>query len=238
MIDVGTTALVPMDLVNDLVDPRGVFGSVGLAERLRQAGTIDNIARAMSAARRKGVRVVHVRLAWRPGHVDLNPHVPLLVPGISRNAIVDGTWGSELHAAVDPAEGEVVVTKAGISAFAGTDLHRILTLGRITTLVLGGFATNWVVESTARDAVDFGYRVVVLADCCLGYDDDDHRFAIERTLPMLGSLMTSSAFVAGLDARPKDLDHRDGTAATIVGEFVGDSTSAERPLSLSQKPRH
>lgn len=65
--------------------------------------------------------------------------------------------------------------------------------------MLGGLATNWAVESTARDAVDQGYRVLVLEDCCLGYDDGTHRFAVEHILPMLGTVTTSSALLAALE---------------------------------------
>lgn len=72
----------------------------------------------MSAARRRGIPVVHARLAWRPGHVDLSPHLPLVAPGKANDAIVEGTWGAELHPAVDAVDGEVVAPKQASARLA------------------------------------------------------------------------------------------------------------------------
>ena len=75
--------------------------------------------------------------AWREGHPDINPHTP---------------WQIE--------------RKRAVSAFAGTELDRLLRVRDLSTLALSGGITNFAVEGTARDASDRGYRVIVLEDCC------------------------------------------------------------------------
>jgi nicotinamidase-related amidase len=86
----------------------------------------------------------------------------------------------EVHAAVAPKPGEVVVTKRRVSAFFGTDLDVILRANRIETLLLAGIATSGVVLSTVRHAADADYRLVVVEDCCADRDAEVHRVLMEK----------------------------------------------------------
>ena len=53
------------------------------------------------------------------------------------------------------------------------------------TLILTGVATNFVVEATARTAVDSGYEVIIAEDCCASVNKDLHDFTIKNILPNL-----------------------------------------------------
>ena len=64
------TALLLIDLQNEMVDPAGKIGAGGLARAAADAGVLDNAARVLAAARRAGLAVVHVRLGFQPGHLD------------------------------------------------------------------------------------------------------------------------------------------------------------------------
>ncbi|NPD66602.1 isochorismatase family protein, partial [Acetobacteraceae bacterium] len=61
----------------------------------------------------------------------------------------------------------------------------------ITTIVLGGIATNMGVESTARAAHEHGYAVVIAEDLTTTMTDEMHRFAIDRVFPLLGRVTTA-----------------------------------------------
>ena len=200
MLDIKTsrTALLVMDFQNDLVDPEGAFASQGTAAEVKEKRAIENTARVLATARSVGLSVVHVAVAWRPGHPEANRSAPLFAGVAEADALVEGTWGGEFHRDLQPAEGELVITKRGVSALTGTELDRLLRLRDINLLVLTGFATNFVVEGTARDAVDRGYALIVLSDCCASFTDEMHRFALEAILPQLGKLETSEEFVSSL----------------------------------------
>lgn len=72
--------------------------------------------------------------------------------------------------------GEVVVTKKRISAFAGSDLEVVLRSRGVTHLVIAGIATSGVVLSTVREAADRDYVLTVLEDLCLDADEEEvHR---------------------------------------------------------------
>jgi biuret amidohydrolase len=87
-----------------------------------------------------------------------------------------------------------------VSALAGTELDRLLRLKDVNTLVLTGVATQFAVEGTAREAVDRGYRVLVLVDCCASPIREVHRFSIDMILRSLCQLTTADRFIGDLEA--------------------------------------
>jgi nicotinamidase-related amidase len=197
-VDPTTTALLVMDFENDLVHPDGKFADAGVPAQVEEKRAIPNAARALTAAREAGLPVLHVQVAWRPGFSDANLHAPLFAGAAESDALVEGTWGADFHEDLQPAEGELVIVKRGVSAFAGTELERLLNRRGIDTLVLAGIATSFVVEGTARDAVDRGYRVIVLGDCCASMTDEMHRFSVETLLPLLTEVVLADELIEAL----------------------------------------
>ena len=84
------------------------------------------------------------------------------------------------------------------SAFSHTDLDGILRAKGTRQLFMAGIATNWVVESTTRYGAELGYDVTVLEDCCQGFSDELHGFAIQNTLPYYATIAKSADFIASL----------------------------------------
>ena len=60
-----------MDFQNDIVDSKGMFGAQGIANQVQEKQAIENTAKAMAAARNGGVRLIHVAVAFRPGHPEI-----------------------------------------------------------------------------------------------------------------------------------------------------------------------
>ncbi len=65
-----------------------------------------------------------------------------------------------------PRSGETVVEKTLPNSFAGTELHSLLVVTKRTNLILAGFMTHMCVSSTARAALDLGFRVTIDASAC------------------------------------------------------------------------
>lgn len=104
--------------------------------------------------------------------------------------------GSDL--AVTPQQGDVVIVKHTWGAFHGTGLDDALRSRGVETVVLGGIATNFGVESTARAADEHGYAVVSVSDAMTGLDAHAHEFALDYVLPRLGPVRTTAEVVAEL----------------------------------------
>jgi nicotinamidase-related amidase len=108
---------------------------------------VEAIAKLLAKARAAGAPIVHVAHKGSAGGLfDRDGH------------------GGAIIEAVQPASGEIVVEKPLPNAFAQTDLDAELkVLGR-TSLVIAGFMTHMCVSSTARAALDLGYKTTVAAD--------------------------------------------------------------------------
>jgi len=197
--DPATSALVPMDFQNYGLHPDGYWASQGLPEFPAGAyPAVANLARLLAAARASGLLIVHVRAAWRPGSPEMNMAVPVFARGPDR--AVEGTWDADFYEPVAPQADELVVTKRGIGAFIGTELDRLLRLRGVNTVILCGIATNWVVEASAMDAADLGYRVIVPEDCSASITAEMHLFAIEQVLPDIATISTAADLIAPLEA--------------------------------------
>jgi len=66
------------------------------------------------------------------------------------------------------------------------------------TLLLTGLITNGCVESTARDARDLGYRVVLVGDACATYSEETHQRTLRWLERTIGNVVTTSAAVGTL----------------------------------------
>ncbi len=81
----------------------------------------------------------------------------------------------ELAALTPPAQ---VIAKRRFSAFSSPELALLLNSSRIHTLVITGAETDMCVLSTVTDAVDRGYRVLLVEDAVCSSSDDGHDAAL------------------------------------------------------------
>jgi nicotinamidase-related amidase len=88
--------------------------------------------------------------------------------------------------------GDLRVIKRQWGAFYGTDLDLQLRRRGIQTIVLGGIATNIGVESTARQAWEHGYAVVMAEDATTGMSAEMHEFSFQNILPRISRIAKAS----------------------------------------------
>ena len=66
---------------------------------------------------------------------------------------------------VQPLDTELVITKNYASAFFATSLSSVLNAEAIDTVIIVGCSTSGCVRATAVDAVQHGFRTIVIRDC-------------------------------------------------------------------------
>ena len=147
---------------------------------VEKEGLLARTAMLIENARKVGMRVIYVVVGFRAGHPELSPRNQVFAPIRASGRFVEGSAGTEVHAAVAPKPGEIVITKHRASAFFGTDLDMILRADGIDTLLLAGIVTSGVVLSTVRHAADADYQLVVVEDCCADRDAEVHRMLMEK----------------------------------------------------------
>ncbi len=189
-----TTALLLLDLQNEMVDEAGKIGAAGLARVAKERNVVENTRRGVEFARSAGHTIVHVRLGFRRDYLDAISVAPRIAKLKASGAAILGDWGTEFPAAIAPKDGELVVTKQCVNPFFGTGLLNWLSRKGVEHLVLCGVVTNLAVETTARAADDAGFRVTVLEDCCAAPNADWHRFSVTQILPLFGEISSSDRF--------------------------------------------
>lgn len=178
------TALVIVDMQNMCAHPDGWMGRLGAdqgqPEALRErfdfiAGITPNLQRLLTHARRSGIEVFHVRIAFRTNSTRdgkrglLNREATPLVPS-----------DYDIVSALAPIDDEIVLDKTSVSTFNSTSIDQILrNMGR-DRLWVSGVVTEGCVELTARDAADRGYHVTLVTDACASSTHAAHDDAVQR----------------------------------------------------------
>ena len=176
----------------------------GVVERVPdEPGYLPRLQRAITAARASGIPVVYVTVGFRPGHPEISATNRSFSALASTGRFADGDPAAEIHPAVAPEPGDLVVTKRRVSAFTGSDLDVLLRGLGAGTLVLTGIATSGVVLSTLRQAADLDYRLVVLADGCLDADPEVHQVLTGKVFTRQADVLTVAEWEARLAARPE-----------------------------------
>jgi nicotinamidase-related amidase len=187
--DPHSTALILIDL------QRGI-----LARDVKPHPAADVLARAIALAERcrhVGVMVVLVRVTPSPdGRDRLTPPADqaFATPGPPPEGYAD--FPPELG----PMAGDFVITKRQWGAFYGTELDLQLRRRGIRTLILGGIATTFGVESTARAAYERGYAQVFAEDAMAALSAEAHAFALANVLARIGRVRSTAQILAALPA--------------------------------------
>jgi nicotinamidase-related amidase len=214
-LDPRTTALVIVDMQEYFLNPASPFSQA--YERIvpgvmghfheRGRGVVEpSLRRLLDFFRARGLRVVYTTVASElPDGRDLMP-IFQHRNAASRAAVGDAAiparadaW-ARIVAALEPRPGELVVNKTTYGTFSSTGLdHALRSLG-ITALVVGGVVTNVCVETTARDAADRGYDVVLLDDGCAALSPEIHEATLLSFQGPFGRVRTTDEVLALLKA--------------------------------------
>jgi len=164
------------------------------------APLLDALPVATAAARRAGVAVIFVQVAFRDGFPEVSAHnLTFARIATSGGRGIDDA-DTQIHAAVAPHPGDVIVTKKRVSAFVGSDLDVVLRSLEVHALVLSGIATSGVVLSTLRAAADLDFELTVLRDGCADADPEVHRLLLDKVFPRQATVITTAEWVAALEA--------------------------------------
>ena len=180
-LDAHTTALVLIDLQK------------GIARREFAPYTADQVIKTATGLtdcfRHAGAAVVLVNVGFSKDFKDA-----LNQPVDQPRAVPPGGFPPDFSELVDglARAGDVLITKHQWGAFHGTELDLQLRRRGIQSIVLGGITTNMGVESTARQAWEHGYSVVIAEDATSASSADMHDFAVKVIFPRISRVVKSA----------------------------------------------
>jgi nicotinamidase-related amidase len=176
VFDMDETALLVIDMQRDFLEPGGFGAALGNDVSLLSS-IIPCVRRLISAFRIAGLEVIHTVEGHRPDLSDCpaeklakgKPGLRIGDPGPMGRILILGEPGNAPVAACTPLAHEKVIEKPGKGAFYRTDLENHLRSRGVQTLVICGVTAEVCVQTTAREAADRGFRVILVSDATASY---------------------------------------------------------------------
>lgn len=187
-LDPRTTALVLIDVQKGvLAMPLAPYGAAQIVQNAARLGLhFDEV----------GALVVLVHVAFSAGAAD-RLHLPVDSPPPAPQGGVPQDW-SDFAPEIAALRAGVVIKKRQWGAFYGTELDLQLRRRGIGTIVLAGVATNFGVESTAREAWQHNYAAIVAEDAVTSVGEEMHKFSIEKILPRIARVRSTAEIIGAL----------------------------------------
>lgn len=189
-----TLSLNPKETALVLIDLQQSIVGRDLAP-YKAADVVQRCAKLAEAMRTAGGAVVYVHVLIHefgpPTPVDDPRPQPPQPPPASASELVP-------EAGYQPGT-DVLIAKRQWGAFTATNLDQALRRRGITTIVMGGIATNMGVESTARAAQELGYALVFAEDAMSSMSAEWHEFAVKNIFPRLGLVRSTAEILSALE---------------------------------------
>ncbi|MFB0611427.1 cysteine hydrolase family protein [Aurantiacibacter poecillastricola] len=189
-----------------VVDMQNGFVAEGAPVEVPEArSVVDEINRLSSTIRRAGGTNVFLRFTTpdADGPAAWPVFAERMMDGIAahREAFTPGADYWQMWPGIEIADEDLLVDKHRFSAFTQStcNLQEKLCYRGIENLIISGTLTNCCCESTARDAMQLNYRVVMAVDACAALSDEAHAgtrdsmaliFADLRTVDEIAGLLT------------------------------------------------
>jgi nicotinamidase-related amidase len=185
-IEPKTTALVVIDL------DEATVGNDDVSQRMTQ--TVNSLA---AAVRHSGGVVAWVlsRMSTMPRHFRA-----ILGADLATRYFNDGQAGgagTRLWHALDRQQDDVVAIKSGASAFfpGKCNLKPQLDARAVDTILVAGAVTNICCESSARDAVELDYKVIMISDALSGHAHGLHEATLATFYRIFGDVRPSEEVI-------------------------------------------
>lgn len=215
--DTARTAVIVVDMQNDFGSKGGMFDRAGIDISGIQK-TVAPTAKVLTSARRAGLKIIYLKMGYRPDLSDLGAHDSVnrsrhmrlgvgqtvrAPDGRESRILIRDTWNTDIVSDLKPQAGDDVVYKTRFSGFYETDLDARLKRLGIRHLVFTGCTTSICVDSTVRDAMFRDYLPVLLADCMsepIGYGlpRSNHDASLLAAEVLLGWVSASDQLVKAL----------------------------------------
>ncbi len=164
-----------LDMQNDLIHQDGPNGKSPLGEQVRSRRIVENTATALAKARAAGVAVGFVRVGFSPEYQECPKNSPVFSGAPKAGLFKLGSFGTEIHPALEQKPGDVQVVKHRVSPFYSTTLTAQLRAGSFERIYCSGVSTQAVVQATVRDGHDRDFEMWVLEDACCAHSEEEHR---------------------------------------------------------------
>lgn len=207
-----TTALIVVDVQRNFVDSELPFlrtaehlspGVTAGYRRRLETTVLPTIGRLVDRFRTLGLPIAFTGTGTPRGDGSDLPAWLQSFDEISLSLLGEAMWPAPRDRSwaiepVVPHDGEFVVNKTSSGAFATTELEHRLREAHVRSVVVTGLTTEVCVATTAREAADRGFDVVVVSDGCTALSDAMHEAALEAFALAFGAIRPAAAVLEAL----------------------------------------
>lgn len=172
-----------MSDLNDDYDKAGFGGSLGFGKRpalilidaakayiepdaplyVGSEDAFQSMMKLTDMARKAGIPVIFTRVEYAQGGADGGLfYEKVAALSLFQKGEPLGDFDDRLR----PEKDDIVVTKQYPSAFFGTSLVSTLNTMRVDTCLFAGFSTSGCVRASALDALQHGFRPIIVPEAC------------------------------------------------------------------------
>lgn len=188
-------AVVVIDLLQGYTIPGAPLYAPGVVKCVKEVPGL------LRAARKAGVTVIHTRVLYNPANFEDGGVWIRKAPVLK--SLVPGNRYAEFCPEVKPAKGETVIVKNYASCFFGTSLASTLTAMGVDTLIITGCTTSGCIRASAVDAVQHGFRPIVVRECVGDRHDDPHNANLFDINAKYGDVISKAETMAYLEGLAK-----------------------------------
>jgi nicotinamidase-related amidase len=114
---------------------------------------------------------------------------------------IKGTDGCQMDRELVVAPSDMVIVKKRYSAFFGTKLDETLSVMQPDAIILAGINTHACIRTTAIDAYQRDWNVVLAADCIDSYDHEHHEISMRYMRDKIAVALTNAEIRSKLHSR-------------------------------------
>jgi nicotinamidase-related amidase len=164
-------------------------------ERIKKERLVNSINELVAIMREFSLPVIWVRQEFESDLRDAFPEMRAKGIRIS----IKGTPGCEIVPELAVAPSDVVIVKRRYSAFYGTNLDETLARLRPDAIILAGINTHACIRTTAIDAYQRDWPVILAADCIDSYDREHHEISLRYMRDKIAGLMNNREIWVALE---------------------------------------
>ena len=177
--------LVVIDMLHDFLESW---------EATRRQRLVSSINQLVGSMRGLGHSVVWVRQEFEPDLRDAFREMK--AKGI--RITIKGTQGCQIVSELAVAPSDLVIIKKRYSAFYGTTLDETLARLQPDAIILAGINTHACIRTTAIDAYQRDWNVILALDCIDSYDREHHEVSVRYMKDKMATGMSNADLLSAL----------------------------------------
>lgn len=195
------TAVLVIDLQNDNLADGGASDGTEAQKHAKEQNVVGNAMKICDAARQAGSMVIHCHFVVEPQADYSGRNIKLFRQIAEQEMVVRNTWGAQPVKGTEPQEGDLVLERARMSSFHGTQLDIWLRNQDVDTIIVTGVHTCHAVNGTTRDAADHGYRVILASDATASMSAEWQEMDLKTGLTNIAEIEDTATIASALERK-------------------------------------